>query len=113
MRWNITRKATESPCGRGTRPPRARGLRPIHGNRSVARGLVPRPPVRPRGRETVLLVVDDQTLCIARVLSRALGSPGALRGVVRSPTVRKQEPSMNPGKPEKGAGQPASILVVD
>src|SRR5687767_8947133 len=33
--------------------------------------------------------------------------------LVRSSAVRKQEPAMNPEKPTSGAGQPASILVVD
>src|SRR4028119_2184404 len=74
MRWNTTRKATTSRCGRNTRPPRGRGPRPPH-DRAAALGTV--------------------------------------RGVVRSPIVRIQEPSVNPGKPNSGAGQPANILVVD
>src|SRR5947209_11971141 len=95
MRWNTTRKATESPCGRDTRPPNARGPRPILANRPATRDL-------------------RRIDCATRSwVVRGISGLGTFRGLVRSSTVRKQEPAMNPGKPNRGAGQPASILVVD
>src|SRR3954452_2535367 len=40
-------------------------------------------------------------------------SPGAPRGAVGSSTVREQEPALIPETPNRDAGQPAGILVVD
>src|SRR5690242_10636225 len=76
MRWNTTSKATASPCGSATRPPRAHGSRPVHANRlacvaALRRGVQSSAigkqglamnsgtPGRAAGKPAGILVVDD------------------------------------------------------
>src|SRR4051812_4403422 len=100
MRSNTARTANGSPCGRGIRPPTAL-LRqePVE---SCRHGGLPRPGS-----------IGATGSWMARVISRALGSPGVLRGAVRTSTVRGQEPALNPEEPKRDAGQSAGILIVD